>query len=181
MPSPSPPETHLDLDQFLCFAIHSTAQAVGRANKPMLDQIGLTYPQYLVMVVLWAEDNQTVGQIGDKLFLESNTLTPLLKRLQGGRLHRAQPLPRGRAAGPHPPHRSGPGLAGESPRPPPRMGGPRLRRRPRRRQGPQAADRRLAQPAGREPELTCRAAWLGPTGKARLVGITGVEGTLWSA
>src|SRR3712207_2653871 len=82
MPSPSPPETHLDLDQFLCFAIHSTAQAVGRANKPMLDQIGLTYPQYLVMVVLWAEDNQTVGQIGDKLFLESNTLTPLLKRLQ---------------------------------------------------------------------------------------------------
>ncbi|MDO9712533.1 MarR family winged helix-turn-helix transcriptional regulator [Paracraurococcus lichenis] len=82
MPDPKPTEPRLDLDEFLCFAIHSTAQAVGRANKPMLDQIGLTYPQYLVMVVLWAEDNQTVGRIGDKLFLESNTLTPLLKRLQ---------------------------------------------------------------------------------------------------
>jgi DNA-binding MarR family transcriptional regulator len=82
MTKAQPPEPRLDLDEFLCFAIHSTAQAVGRANKPMLDQIGLTYPQYLVMVVLWAEDDQTVGQIGEKLFLESNTLTPLLKRLQ---------------------------------------------------------------------------------------------------
>ena len=82
MPATSPAEARLDLDEFLCFAIHSTAQAIGRANKPMLDQLGLTYPQYLVMVVLWAEDDQTVGQIGEKLFLESNTLTPLLKRLQ---------------------------------------------------------------------------------------------------
>ncbi len=82
MPATKPAEPRLDLDEFLCFAIHSTAQAVGRANKPMLDQLGLTYPQYLVMVVLWAEDDQTVGQIGEKLFLESNTLTPLLKRLQ---------------------------------------------------------------------------------------------------
>lgn len=72
----------LDLDNFLCFAIHSTAQAIGRANKPMLDAIGLTYPQYLVMIVLWAEDDQTVGRIGDRLYLESNTLTPLLKRLE---------------------------------------------------------------------------------------------------
>ncbi len=79
----SPPEAPgLELDEFLCFAIHSTAQAIGRANKPMLDALGLTYPQYLVMVVLWAEDDQTVGQIGDRLFLESNTLTPLLKRLE---------------------------------------------------------------------------------------------------
>ena len=82
MTDTKPAEPRLDLNEFLCFAIHSTAQAVGRANKPMLDQLGLTYPQYLVMVVLWAEDNQTVGRIGDKLFLESNTLTPLLKRLQ---------------------------------------------------------------------------------------------------
>jgi len=74
----------LDLDEFLCFAVHSTAQAIGRANKPMLDAIGLTYPQFLVMVVLWSEDNQTVGRIGDRLFLESNTLTPLLKRLEAG-------------------------------------------------------------------------------------------------
>ena len=75
-------QTKLDLDNFLCFAVHSTAQAIGRANKPMLDKLGLTYPQYLVMVVLWAEDDQTVGRIGEKLYLESNTLTPLLKRLE---------------------------------------------------------------------------------------------------
>ncbi|WP_207458816.1 MarR family transcriptional regulator [Azospirillum sp. SYSU D00513] len=71
----------LRLDEFLCFAIHSTAHAIHRASKPMLDGLGLTYPQYLVMVVLWAKDEQTVGRIGEKLFLESSTLTPLLKRL----------------------------------------------------------------------------------------------------
>ena len=53
-----------------------------RANKPLLDKLGLTYPQFLVMLVLWAEDDQTVSGIGDKLFLESSTLTPLLKRLE---------------------------------------------------------------------------------------------------
>ena len=72
----------LDLDDFLCFALHSTAQAAVRANKPMLDKLGLTYPQYLVLVALWAEDHQTVGGLGAKLFLESSTLTPLLKRLE---------------------------------------------------------------------------------------------------
>ena len=72
----------LRLDEFLCFAIHSTAHAINRATKPMLDQMGLTYPQYLVMVVLWAKDDLTVGSIGEKLFLESSTLTPLLKRLE---------------------------------------------------------------------------------------------------
>jgi DNA-binding MarR family transcriptional regulator len=56
---------------------------VARAGAgPLHDKLGLTYPQFLVMVVLWAEDNQTVSAIGDKLFLESNTLTPLLKRLE---------------------------------------------------------------------------------------------------
>jgi DNA-binding MarR family transcriptional regulator len=75
-------EKPLDLDNMLCFAIHSAAHAIQRANKPLIDKLGLTYPQYLVMVVLWAEDNQTVGSIGDRLFLESSTLTPLLKRLQ---------------------------------------------------------------------------------------------------
>lgn len=74
--------TPLLLDEMLCFAMHSTAQAIGRANKPMLDAIGLTYPQFLVMLVLWSEDDQTVGRIGDRLYLESNTLTPLLKRLE---------------------------------------------------------------------------------------------------
>ncbi|WP_207461029.1 MarR family transcriptional regulator [Azospirillum sp. SYSU D00513] len=80
-----------NLDEFLCFAIHSTARAINRAAKPLLDELGLTYPQYLVMVVLWAEDDQTVGQIGEKLFLESSTLTPLLKRLeQAGYVRRAR-------------------------------------------------------------------------------------------
>ena len=78
----------LGLDDFLCFALRSTAQAVIRANKPMLDKLDLTYPQYLVMVALWGEDNQTVGGIGDKLFLESSTLTPLLKRLAAAGLVR---------------------------------------------------------------------------------------------
>jgi DNA-binding MarR family transcriptional regulator len=78
-PSTSP---SLDLNEFLCFALHSTAQAIGRANKPMLEKIGLTYPQYLVMIVLWTEDNRTVSAIGEKLYLESSTLTPLLKRLE---------------------------------------------------------------------------------------------------
>ena len=53
------PTTNLVLDDLLCFAFHSTAQAIGRSNNPMLDKIGLTYPQYLAMIVLWAEDNQT--------------------------------------------------------------------------------------------------------------------------
>jgi DNA-binding MarR family transcriptional regulator len=87
------PQPRLDLDDFLCFALHSTAQAVVRANKPMLDQLGLTYPQYLVMVVLWAEDKQTVGGIGDKLFLDSSTLTPLLKRLEAAGLVRRARCP----------------------------------------------------------------------------------------
>ncbi len=78
----NPAGARLALDELLCFAIHSAAQAVGRANKPMLDKVGLTYPQFLVMIVLWAEDNRTVGAIGEKLFLESSTLTPLLKRLE---------------------------------------------------------------------------------------------------
>lgn len=74
------------LDGMLCFAIHSTAHAIQRANKPFMDELGLTYPQYLVMVVLWAQDDRTVGNIGDKLFLESSTLTPLLKRLEAAGL-----------------------------------------------------------------------------------------------
>ena len=85
MPEPTP---GLDLDDFLCFALHSAAQAAVRANKPALDGLGLTYPQYLAMVALWAEDGQTVGGLGAKLFLESSTLTPLLKRLEAAGLVR---------------------------------------------------------------------------------------------
>ncbi|WP_246849720.1 MarR family winged helix-turn-helix transcriptional regulator [Rubellimicrobium arenae] len=71
------------LFDFICFAVYSVNHAFGRTYKPLLDELGLTYPQYLVMVVLWDNDGQSVGAIGQKLFLESNTLTPLLKRLEG--------------------------------------------------------------------------------------------------
>lgn len=80
------PDTQHGLDRMLCFAIHSTAHAIQRAYKPFLDRLGLTYPQYLVMVVLWAQDGRTVGNIGEQLFLDSSTLTPLLKRLESAGL-----------------------------------------------------------------------------------------------
>ena len=71
------------LDDILCFAIYSANLTVNRLYKPLLDELGLTYPQYLVLVVLYEQDNQTVGNLGDKLFLDSSTLTPLLKRMEG--------------------------------------------------------------------------------------------------
>ena len=67
----------------LCFALHSTAHAVHAAYAPLLQPLGLTYPQYLVLSSLNATDAQTVGQLGTELRLESNTLTPLLKRMEG--------------------------------------------------------------------------------------------------
>jgi len=70
----------------LCFGIYSTAHAFNRVYKPLLDPLGLTYPQYLVMVSLWARDDQTVGDLGETLFLESSTLTPLIKRLEANGL-----------------------------------------------------------------------------------------------
>jgi MarR family transcriptional regulator, organic hydroperoxide resistance regulator len=72
----------LELDAFLCFAVYSANNAFARFYRPKLEALGLTYPQYLVMVTLWEKDGQTVGEIGSRLFLESNTLTPLLKRLE---------------------------------------------------------------------------------------------------
>lgn len=85
------PTDSLKLDNALCFAIYSANHAITRAYKPLLDKHGLTYPQYLVMLVLWARDGQTVGSIGDELFLESSTLTPLLKRLEtAGYVRRAR-------------------------------------------------------------------------------------------
>ncbi|WP_431320002.1 MarR family winged helix-turn-helix transcriptional regulator [Rhizobium sp. YTU87027] len=72
----------LNLDDFICFALYTANHAMNRVYKPMLDALNLTYPQYLVMVTLWKEDGQTVGAIGQKLLLESSTLTPLLKRLE---------------------------------------------------------------------------------------------------
>jgi len=77
-PKPSNPR----LGDFLCFAIYSTNLAYGRAYKPILDELGLTYTQYIAIVALWEQDNQTVSSLGEKLFLESNTLTPILKKLE---------------------------------------------------------------------------------------------------
>lgn len=74
------------LDDFLCFGVYSTGLAFNRLYKPLLDRYGLTYPQYLVMVALARCDDQTVGELGAQLFLESNTLTPLIKRLEAAGL-----------------------------------------------------------------------------------------------
>ncbi len=76
------PETAPEPDDFICFAIYSVGHAFNQVYKPLLDSLGLTYPQYLVMVALWAGDDRTVGGLGSTLFLESSTLTPLLKRLE---------------------------------------------------------------------------------------------------
>ena len=76
LPAPS-----LALDDQLCFALYAASRAVTARYRPMLEAIGLTYPQYLVMLLLWENDNQTVGQLGAQLALDSGTLSPLLKRL----------------------------------------------------------------------------------------------------
>jgi DNA-binding MarR family transcriptional regulator len=76
----------LRLDNQICFAIYSTAHAFNRVYKPLLDRLGLTYPQYLVMLVLWEKDGVSVNDIGERLFLDSGTLTPLLKRLEAAQL-----------------------------------------------------------------------------------------------
>jgi len=79
------------LDGLLCFSVYATGHAFNHVYRPMLAGIGLTYPQYLVMVVLWAEDGRTVGELGHELFLESSTLTPILKRLAAlGHVERAR-------------------------------------------------------------------------------------------
>ncbi len=76
----------LQLDHQLCFAVYSAAHAFGRTYKPLLDALGLTYPQYLVMLVLWSRDGIAVKEIGEQLMLDSGTLTPLLKRLEAAGL-----------------------------------------------------------------------------------------------
>jgi len=79
----------LALDKQLCFALYSASLAMTKVYKPLLAPLGLTYPQYLVMLALWEQDGQSVSQLGDKLALDSGTLTPLLKRLEAqGQLSR---------------------------------------------------------------------------------------------
>ncbi len=70
------------LDQQLCFALYSTSHAMNKLYRRLLEMLGLTYPQYLVMMILWERDGLTVSEIGERLFLDSATLTPLLKRLE---------------------------------------------------------------------------------------------------
>jgi len=71
-----------DIDRMLCFSIYSTGFAFNRVYRKPLQKLGLTYPQFLVMVALWSEDGVTVGRLGERLSLDTSTLTPLLKRLE---------------------------------------------------------------------------------------------------
>ncbi|MBW6527377.1 MarR family transcriptional regulator [Sphingomonas sp. RHCKR7] len=80
MPAPLP------LDQQLCFSLYAASMAVGRAYKPLLDALGITYPQYLVLHALWELDGRSVGAIAERLALESSTVTPLVKRMETGGL-----------------------------------------------------------------------------------------------
>lgn len=92
MPRTTPPAVALPaarllaLDSQLCFALYATSLAMTKLYKPLLEPLGLTYPQYLVMLVLWEGDGITVSQIGERLALDSGTLTPLLKRLEAAAL-----------------------------------------------------------------------------------------------
>lgn len=74
------------LDQQLCFALYSTSLAMSKIYRKLLRGLGLTYSQYLVMLVLWEKDEQTVSEVGERLFLDSATLTPLLKRMEAAEL-----------------------------------------------------------------------------------------------
>ncbi|MGE0351421.1 MarR family winged helix-turn-helix transcriptional regulator [Hydrogenophaga sp.] len=76
----------LRLDHQLCFALYSASLAMTKLYKPLLDELGLTYPQYLAMLVLWERDGVTVSELGERLHLDSGTLTPLLKRLEAAEL-----------------------------------------------------------------------------------------------
>jgi DNA-binding MarR family transcriptional regulator len=75
------PAAAAPLSDYLCFAVYSANLAFGKAYRPILEELGLTYTQYITLIALWEEDHQTVGGLGEKLFLESNTLTPILKKL----------------------------------------------------------------------------------------------------
>ena len=75
-------QPELLLDNQLCFALYSASLAMTKLYKPLLDALGLTYPQYLVMLVLWEHDDITVSALGERLSLDSGTLTPLLKRME---------------------------------------------------------------------------------------------------
>ena len=76
----------LTLEDQLCFSLYATSMAINRIYKPLLDKLGITYPQYLVLSTLWEQDGRTVGAIAERLSLESSTITPLVKRLEAASL-----------------------------------------------------------------------------------------------
>src|SRR5262245_52984742 len=78
----------LRLDRQICFLLYGASRAVTQLYQPLLEPLGLTYPQYLVMLVLWEEGKASVGRLSDRLYLDSGTLTPLLKRLEASGLVR---------------------------------------------------------------------------------------------
>jgi len=91
MPRPARPtadarDEWLKLDHQLCFALYSASLAMTKRYRPLLEPLGLTYPQYLVLLVLWEADGPTVSELGERLALDSGTLTPLLKRLEAAGL-----------------------------------------------------------------------------------------------
>lgn len=81
-PQPEAEDDRLHLDRQVCFRLYAATNLITRLYRPLLDEIGLTYPQYLVMLVLWEVEPQTVSSLGNKLYLDSGTLTPLLKRME---------------------------------------------------------------------------------------------------
>ena len=85
-PSAISADEMLQLDNQLCFAVYSASLAMTKRYKPLLEKLQLTYPQYLVMLVLWERDGLMVSELGERLFLDSGTLTPLLKRLEANGL-----------------------------------------------------------------------------------------------
>jgi DNA-binding MarR family transcriptional regulator len=82
----SPPKSKnpqlLNIDDFLCFAVYTAHHAFNRVYQPLLQELGLTYPQFIAMLSLWSRDPLTVSELGERLYLRSNTLTPMLKRLE---------------------------------------------------------------------------------------------------
>jgi DNA-binding MarR family transcriptional regulator len=93
-PVPVSDDDSVRLSSQLCFAAYAATHAFTRFYKPLLEPLGLTYPQYLVLLVLWEKDNVTVKEIGQRLFLDSGTLTPLLKRLEASGIVRRARDPR---------------------------------------------------------------------------------------
>jgi DNA-binding MarR family transcriptional regulator len=89
--APAPAADWQQLDHQLCFALYSASLAMTKLYKPLLEPLGLTYPQYLALLVLWERDGLGVSELGERLFLDSGTLTPLLKRMEAsGWLSRAR-------------------------------------------------------------------------------------------